>query len=187
MDRHKILLGLVIAVLVLQIVTLLKLYSDSALKVGTSISGPVAAGIVVGATPELVTGTVSSLNGNVLKLETPSGERSFAVPESVAVVSTDGTLKDQSVRDTDQDAYNARVSDLLKDPAKNPDELARLMPPSPFIETAIALAVLKPGDRVSVQVFGSGKTAEVLKIIRSTGADRTAPPTLPPANVPESQ
>lgn len=96
----------------------------------------------------------------ILKSENTSVKR-IIIRSSTAIVSQ-GAQKDDATYAKDMEEFRQHSFDLAQDPEKNHDALARLLAPSPFIETVISLNEIKAGDLVTAYMDSGGAAAKVI-------------------------
>ena len=104
---------------------------------------------VIGNDPVAYQGYITGIQAGSIQVKTPETIITFEL-SSGASFFTPGMQKSNVEFNQEMAAYNAKVSELIRDPAKNAAALKVLMIPSQFNQTKLSLSDFKIGDYVFV-------------------------------------
>lgn len=111
-----------------------------------------------------VSGTAKTVSTNSLTLQTEAEMITINVPPGVPIVKV-GRTKTEAEINADLALYNAEVNELMQDPQRNKEALARIAVPSMSVETPLALSAIRAGAQVSAAVAeAEGSTRTALKV-----------------------
>lgn len=172
--KDKILFGL-ITLLLLSVGYLLyvnfniekSIVSKNSSIVNAPTPGDTVTPIAIGSNASAVLGTVTAIKGSVLSIKTNQGKVMEGQITSNAKVTIVGAAKSLQVYQLELDAYNAKVTELLKDPEKNRVELENLSLPISSVETPSSVADIKLGDSLAVTFDGGGN---IVRIVRTSAS-----------------
>jgi hypothetical protein len=119
-----------------------------------------AVSFAIGPDTTAFVGVINSVSSESISVTTEEGGVSKAQITSKTKIVAVGEPKTAAQVDQDLQTYNAKITQLMKDPEANKQALMALELPSTNIETATTISALKTGDKVSV-VYATGDTAPV--------------------------
>jgi hypothetical protein len=125
---------------------------SSAVNSVPSNAAPVASStpnIVVGDDPIPYQGNITAIQNGRMQIKTPDGTVTFTLSSNTNF-STPGTQKSNMQINQELAAYNAKVTQLMQDPAKNAAALKSMTVPSTYNQTTLTLSDFKVGDYVYV-------------------------------------
>ena len=111
-----------------------------------------------------VSGTAKNVSANTLTLQTETEAITIHVPPGAPIVKV-GRMKTEAEMNDDLALYNAEVNELMQDPQRNKEALARIAVPSTSVETPVALSTIRAGARVSAALAeAEGAIRTALKV-----------------------
>lgn len=111
-----------------------------------------------------VGGSAKTVSKNSFTMQTETGTLTINVSPGIPVVKV-GRTKTEAEINADLALYNAEVNELMQDPQRNKEALARIAVPSMSVETPIALSAIRAGAQVSAAVAeAEGPTRTALKV-----------------------
>ena len=118
-------------------------------------------------TPKFIRGAVSVVHSSSLAVTTDQGTIAVSITPDTKVVRP-GAMKDTGAFNKEQALFNAQLTVLQKDPAANKEALARIVTPTPFIETPAVFSDIKNGDMVVVACDGTSPAGacDALEVVK---------------------
>jgi hypothetical protein len=126
--------------------------------------------ISVGGAVMSVLGNVEAIDSSSITLRVPDGiVMKININVNTKVFSTNGDQKDPQLMAIENEAYEKRVKELVKDPEANREELGRIIVPFSLQEVPASLDNLKVGDMVGVFAFEGAEGAyDAVKVVLFT-------------------
>ena len=118
-------------------------------------------------TPKFIRGAVSVVHSSSLTVTTDQGTITVSTTPDTKVVHP-GAAKDTAEFNKEQALFNAQLTVLQKDPTANKEALARIVTPTPFVETPAVFSDVKNGNMVVVACDGTSPagTCDALEIVK---------------------